>query len=32
MAYSDFKLLEILDFSGLVINESSGLFANVQEQ
>ncbi|MEH1970410.1 hypothetical protein [Nostoc sp.] len=32
MAYSDFKLIEVLDSFGLVIHESSGLFANVQEQ
>ncbi|MBN3959777.1 hypothetical protein [Nostoc sp. NMS8] len=32
MAYSDFKLLEVIDSFGLVIYESSGLFANVQEQ
>ncbi|MEH1802952.1 MAG: hypothetical protein V7L02_16665 [Nostoc sp.] len=32
MAYSDFKLIEIIDSFGLVIQESSGLFANVQEQ
>ncbi|MEH2422992.1 MAG: hypothetical protein V7K48_19380 [Nostoc sp.] len=32
MAYSDFKLIEIIDSFGLVIHESSGLFANVQEQ
>jgi len=32
MTYSDFKLIEILDSFGLVIHESSGLFANVQEQ
>ncbi|MEH1830966.1 MAG: hypothetical protein V7L29_02510 [Nostoc sp.] len=32
MAYSDFKLIEVLDSFGLVIYESSGLFANVQEQ
>ncbi|MBH8566648.1 hypothetical protein I8748_31610 [Nostoc sp. CENA67] len=32
MAYSDFKLLEIIDSFGLVIHESSGLFASVQEQ
>lgn len=32
MAYSDFKLIEIIDFFGLVIHESSGLFASVQEQ
>ncbi|MEH1925692.1 hypothetical protein [Nostoc sp.] len=32
MAYSDFKLLEVIDSFGLVIHESSGLFANVQEQ
>ncbi|MEH2168584.1 MAG: hypothetical protein V7K41_18390 [Nostoc sp.] len=32
MAYSDFKLIEIIDFFGLVIHELSGLFASVQEQ
>lgn len=32
MAYSDFKLIEIIDSFGLVISESSGLFASVQEQ
>ena len=32
MAYSDFKLIEVIDCFGLVIHESSGLFANVQEQ
>ncbi|MEH2294289.1 hypothetical protein [Nostoc sp.] len=32
MAYSDFKLIEIIDSFGLVIHESSGLFANVHEQ
>ncbi|MEH2141527.1 hypothetical protein [Nostoc sp.] len=32
MAYSDFKLIEVLDSFGLVIHESSGLFANIQEQ
>ncbi|AUB37567.1 hypothetical protein COO91_03512 [Nostoc flagelliforme CCNUN1] len=32
MAYSDFKLIEVIDSFGLVIYESSGLFANVQEQ
>ncbi|MDZ8066002.1 MAG: hypothetical protein RMY64_10220 [Nostoc sp. DedQUE08] len=32
MAYSDFKLIEVIDYFGLVIHESSGLFANVQEQ
>lgn len=32
MAYSDFKLVEVIDSFGLVIHESSGLFANVQEQ
>ncbi len=32
MAYSDFKLIEILDSFSLVIYESSGLFASVQEQ
>ena len=31
MAYSDFKLIEVIDSFELVINESSGLFANVQE-
>ncbi|MEH2303671.1 MAG: hypothetical protein V7K88_33095 [Nostoc sp.] len=32
MAYSDFKLIEIIDSFGLVIHESSGLFASVHEQ
>ncbi|WP_066383599.1 MULTISPECIES: hypothetical protein [unclassified Anabaena] len=32
MAYSDFKLHEIIDNFGLVIQESSGLFAKVEEQ
>ncbi|MEH2062217.1 MAG: hypothetical protein V7K50_08050 [Nostoc sp.] len=32
MAYSDFKLIEVIDSFELVIHESSGLFANVQEQ
>ncbi|MBD2511160.1 hypothetical protein [Nostoc sp. ATCC 53789] len=32
MAYSDFKLIEVIESFGLVIQESSGLFANVQEQ
>lgn len=32
MAYSDFKLIDVIDSFGLVIYESSGLFANVQEQ
>lgn len=32
MAYSDFKLIEVIDSFGLVIHESSGLFATVQEQ
>ncbi|MBN3950732.1 MAG: hypothetical protein HWQ38_31395 [Nostoc sp. NMS7] len=32
MAYSDFKLIEVIDSFGLVIRESSGLFANIQEQ
>lgn len=32
MAYSDFKLIEIIDSFGLVIHESSGLFASVEEQ
>ncbi|MEH2416132.1 hypothetical protein [Nostoc sp.] len=32
MAYSDFKLIEVIDSFGLVIHELSGLFANVQEQ
>lgn len=32
MAYSDFKLAEILDTFGLIIHESSGMFASVQEQ
>ena len=29
MTYSDFKLIEVIDYFGLVIHESSGLFANV---
>ena len=32
MAYSDFKLSEIIDAFGLIIHEASGLFANVEEQ
>ncbi|MBN3874306.1 hypothetical protein [Nostoc sp. JL33] len=32
MAYSDFKVIEVIDSFGLVIHELSGLFANVQEQ
>ncbi|OYD93983.1 hypothetical protein CDG76_18695 [Nostoc sp. 'Peltigera membranacea cyanobiont' 210A] len=32
MAYIDFKLIEVIDSFGLAIHESSGLFANVQEQ
>ncbi|QSJ14086.1 hypothetical protein JYQ62_19215 [Nostoc sp. UHCC 0702] len=32
MGYSDFNLLEIIDSFGLVIHESSGLFASIQEQ
>jgi hypothetical protein len=32
MAYSDFKLIEIIDSFGLVIQESSGLFGSIQEQ
>ncbi|OUL22103.1 hypothetical protein [Nostoc sp. 106C] len=32
MAYSDFKLSEIIDSFALIIHESSGLFASVQEQ
>ncbi|MBN3926673.1 hypothetical protein [Nostoc sp. NMS4] len=32
MAYSDFKLIEVIDSFGLVIRESSGLFADTQEQ
>lgn len=32
MAYSDFKLIEVIDSFGLVIHELSGLFANIQEQ
>ncbi|MEH2191381.1 MAG: hypothetical protein V7K98_01765 [Nostoc sp.] len=32
MAYSDFKLIEIIDSFGLVIHESSGLFATVEDQ
>ncbi|OUL28715.1 hypothetical protein BV372_24555 [Nostoc sp. T09] len=32
MAYSDFKLAEIIDNFGLIIHESSGMFSSVQEQ
>lgn len=32
MAYGDFKLIEVIDSFGLVIQESSGLFATIQEQ
>ncbi|MEH1785007.1 MAG: hypothetical protein V7L23_05265 [Nostoc sp.] len=32
MAYSDFKLIEVLDSFGLAIHESSGLFMTVKEQ
>jgi hypothetical protein len=32
MAYSDFKLNEVIDSFGLIIDEASGLFANVSEQ
>ncbi|WP_191757791.1 hypothetical protein [Komarekiella delphini-convector] len=32
MAYGDFKLIEIIDYFGLVIHEASGLFASVKEQ
>ncbi len=32
MAYSDFKLSEIIDSFGLVIHESSGMFANIEQQ
>lgn len=32
MAYSDFKLAEIIDAFGLTIHESSGMFASIQEQ
>ncbi|QLE58823.1 hypothetical protein [Nostoc sp. TCL26-01] len=32
MAYSDFKLSEVIDSFGLVIHEASGLFAHVPEQ
>ncbi|MEH2461453.1 hypothetical protein [Nostoc sp.] len=32
MAYSDFKLIEVIDSFGLVIHELSGLFASVEEQ
>ncbi|BAY89221.1 MULTISPECIES: hypothetical protein [unclassified Tolypothrix] len=32
MAYSDFKLAEIIDAFSLTIHESSGMFASVQEQ
>ncbi|MEH2308862.1 hypothetical protein [Nostoc sp.] len=32
MAYRDFKLIEIIDSFRLVIQESSGLFATIQEQ
>ncbi|MBD2447641.1 hypothetical protein H6G76_10740 [Nostoc sp. FACHB-152] len=32
MAYSDFKLTEVIDSFGLIIDEASGLFANVPAQ
>lgn len=32
MAYSDFKLIEIIESFGLTVRESSGLFANALEQ
>jgi hypothetical protein len=32
MAYSDFKLSEIIDTFGLIIHESSGMFANIEQQ
>ncbi|BAY27199.1 hypothetical protein NIES2100_70210 [Calothrix sp. NIES-2100] len=32
MAYSDFRLADIIDTFGLIIHESSGMFAGVQEQ
>ncbi|PAX53059.1 hypothetical protein [Brunnivagina elsteri] len=32
MAYSDFKLIEVITNFGLTIRESSGLFANIHEQ
>lgn len=32
MAYSDFKLNEVIDYFGLIIHEASGLFADVPEQ
>jgi fido (protein-threonine AMPylation protein) len=32
MAYSDFKLSEVIQKFGLKINEQSGLFANIQEE
>ncbi|AUT02731.1 hypothetical protein CLI64_21310 [Nostoc sp. CENA543] len=32
MSYSDFKLNEIIDTFGLIVQESSGLFANLPEQ
>jgi hypothetical protein len=32
MAYSDFKLIDIIDAFGLIIHESSGMFADIQEQ
>jgi hypothetical protein len=32
MDYSDFKLADIIDAFGLIIHESSGMFAGVQEQ
>lgn len=32
MAYSDFKLNEVIDSFGLIIDDGSGLFANVPEQ
>jgi hypothetical protein len=32
MAYSDFKLSEVIQKFGLKVNEQSGLFANIQEE
>jgi hypothetical protein len=32
MAYSEFKLIEVINNFGLKISESSGLFANIHEQ
>ena len=32
MAYSDFKLKEVIQKFGLTIDEKSGLFANVTEE